>query len=389
MIPAGSSGAAVTACLRLVHRAVSHAPTASAITVGVKLVPSLRPSRSPSPGLSAVSVLLLAVLSAVCTTEEREAPAEPPRPALRRTDPPKVERGYVTSDDGARLYVQKIGKGDQVVVVPYGFRMFDAFRRLANDRRTLISYDRRNRGRSDTIEDLSRISVRENLRDLETLRRHFGLDRFVLIGSDDAGFLAVLYALEHPRHVERIVQIGPTPFALAKDRSPEGDEAGVETAVDPAQRSRLDALRASGWHERHPREYCEEVWLVERVDLVGDRSSLDRLGGSDCHLHNEWPARLARHREAQQRSLASLRLEESSVQHLKIPVLTLHGTLDRDVSFHAAEIWTAMLPDARLLPIEGAAHRPWVDEPDLVFSAIESFLGGQWPSGMDGALSSP
>ncbi len=33
-----------------------------------------------------------------------------------------------------------------------------------------------------------------------------------------------------------------------------------------------------------------------------------------------------------------------------------------------------MLPHARLVTIENAAHAPWIEAPDVVFGAIESFL---------------
>ena len=38
-----------------------------------------------------------------------------------------------------------------------------------------------------------------------------------------------------------------------------------------------------------------------------------------------------------------------------------------------------MLPNARLLTVEGAAHQVTVDAPDVVISAIDGFVGGRWP----------
>jgi hypothetical protein len=37
------------------------------------------------------------------------------------------------------------------------------------------------------------------------------------------------------------------------------------------------------------------------------------------------------------------------------------------------------LPDARLLTVENAAHVPRIEEPEKVFGAIGTFLGGAWP----------
>jgi hypothetical protein len=38
-----------------------------------------------------------------------------------------------------------------------------------------------------------------------------------------------------------------------------------------------------------------------------------------------------------------------------------------------------LLPDARLITIDGAAHMSWVEFPEVVFPSIDLFLDGQWP----------
>jgi hypothetical protein len=38
-----------------------------------------------------------------------------------------------------------------------------------------------------------------------------------------------------------------------------------------------------------------------------------------------------------------------------------------------------ILPQARLLTIEGGAHFPWIEAPEKIFGAIRAFLSGQWP----------
>ncbi len=78
--------------------------------------------------------------------------------------------------DGVRLYYETLGTGPEVVL-PNGFHLLDDFRHLA-DRRTLIFYDVRNRGRSDSVD---RGSIADDVEDLEAVRKHFGIDRLDLI----------------------------------------------------------------------------------------------------------------------------------------------------------------------------------------------------------------
>jgi hypothetical protein len=56
----------------------------------------------------------------------------------------KLEEGYVTTDDGTRLFYQKIGSGAQVVIIPLRLYVFEAFKQLG-DLYTVIAYDTRGR----------------------------------------------------------------------------------------------------------------------------------------------------------------------------------------------------------------------------------------------------
>ena len=120
------------------------------------------------------------------------------------------DTGWVAGADGVRLYYEKIGTGPRTVIVPG--RLFLA-RDLAplGDRHTLILYDMRNRGRSSRVEDGSLLTIQKDVEDLEAVRRHFRVERFVPVGYSYLGFMVVLYAMDHPDRVERLVQLGPVP----------------------------------------------------------------------------------------------------------------------------------------------------------------------------------
>lgn len=66
------------------------------------------------------------------------------------------DEGFATTGDGVRLYFQKLGSGAATTIVPNGISLVDDFKHLAGDR-TLIFYDMRNRGRSDSISDASKL----------------------------------------------------------------------------------------------------------------------------------------------------------------------------------------------------------------------------------------
>jgi pimeloyl-ACP methyl ester carboxylesterase len=60
-------------------------------------------------------------------------------------------------------------------------------------------------------------------------------------------------------------------------------------------------------------------------------------------------------------------------------VLVIHGRKDRSAAYGGGRDWALRLPHARLVTVDRAAHVPWIEEPALVFDAIETFLDGRWP----------
>jgi len=118
--------------------------------------------------------------------------------------------GYLTTDDGVRLYFRSIGGGSRAVVFANGIYLADDFARLADGWR-LIFYDVRNRGKSDAVSDAAKLQrgIHNDVDDLDAVRRHFGIAKLDVIGHSYIGVMVVLYAMKYPEHTNRVVQIGP------------------------------------------------------------------------------------------------------------------------------------------------------------------------------------
>src|SRR5262249_42907565 len=174
--------------------------------------------------------------------------------------------------------------GPQVVVLPNGFHLLDDFSCLA-DGRTLVFYDVRNRGRSDTVTDPSLLArgIHNDVDDLEALRRHLGLDRLSLIGHSYMGLMVILYAMKHPERVDRIVQIG----AMAPD--PRKQYPPKLTANDDVLRDTMARLAEipRGGSSCDPADFCRSVWSVLRLIYVTDPKDADRIRWGRCDLPNE------------------------------------------------------------------------------------------------------
>lgn len=286
----------------------------------------------------------------------------------------ETSEGYIETPDGIRLFYEKSGSGPSTLILPARLFLYPEFRAL-DDSFTVIAYDMRNRGRSDFVRDGSLLTLDHDVQDLEAVRRHFEVDRFSTVGYSYLGKMVVFYALRHPERVERIVQIGAVPMALGSEYPPELRNDDRERVLDAAGRERLRRLREENFHLEQPEKYCEEEWLVTRVLLVGDPAKVEKLGNGNCSMPNEWPTNLARHLFRHFGSMSRFDLTASDVSALTHPVLTIHGTKDRNAPYGAGREWAETLPNARLLTVEGAAHQVWVDRPE-VLAAIREFLAG-------------
>jgi proline iminopeptidase len=283
--------------------------------------------------------------------------------------------GYITLEDGVRLYFQKVGSGPKAVIVPNGFHLLKDFQHLG-DWRALIFYDVRNRGRSDTVTDPAKLGrgIQQDVDDLEAVRRHFGIDRMDLIGHSYIGLMVGLYAMKYPAHAGRVVQIGPMQPDSARQYPAHLSYADRTFAEVMAKIGQMMKERPSGDQE----EICKKFWAALRFIYVADPKDAERINWGRCELPNErnfmqyWTAHILP-------SIQSLNLTEEEMSKAKAPVLIVHGAKDRSAPYGGARDWAMQLPDARLVTVENAAHAPWIEAPELVFGSIQTFLDGAWP----------
>ncbi|HEV3139475.1 MAG TPA: alpha/beta hydrolase, partial [Vicinamibacterales bacterium] len=236
--------------------------------------------------------------------------------------------------------------------------------------------DPRNRGRSDLVGDRSKLErgIRHDVDDFDVIRRHFGKDRVDLIGHSYMGVTVALYAMTHPDHVGRVVQIG----AMAAD--PSKQYAAHLTNADATLRdvlARLGDLQKER-QSMEPLAFCRKFWSILRVLYVANAEDADRLGWEPCHLPNEAQF-MKQFNEHVLPSIQQLNLTDADFAKATTPILAIHGRRDRSSSYGGGREWAMRLPNARLVTVDNAAHVPWIEDPDKVFGALDTFLSGAWP----------
>jgi proline iminopeptidase len=294
--------------------------------------------------------------------------------------PQEVDRmtthdGFITTADGLRLFYRQAGTGSRVVLFINGVALVDDFTPIV-DGRSVVFFDPRNRGRSDTVRDRSQIErgVHHDVDDLETIRRHFGVDQVDVIGHSYAGVTVALYAMKHPSSARRVVQIGPMAPDQGRQYPPDvrySDDV-LEKAL--AQLGMLMTEQAT----LDPVEMCRRFWAILNPIYVMNPADAVKLKWAQCDSANErnfmtpWIQYL-------QPSIQQLKLTTVDFGRATMPVLVIHGTKDRSAPYGGGRDWARVLPNARLVTVDHAGHVPWIEAPELVLGSICEFLDGEWP----------
>lgn len=116
--------------------------------------------------------------------------------------------GHLLTPDKVRLFYKIVGSGSETLLAVHGGpgNSLESIRAdldpLAKERR-VIYYDQRGQGRSELIQEGSKLRYQDHVADLDAVRAHFKLDKVTLLGHSWGGLLISLYAVSHPDRVER------------------------------------------------------------------------------------------------------------------------------------------------------------------------------------------
>jgi proline iminopeptidase len=294
------------------------------------------------------------------------------------------QEGYIQTADGVRLFYKIEGSGTQTLVVIHGGpgntmqSILPDLEPLAKNRR-VIYYDQRGNGRSDLLKDRDKLAISKHVADLEAVRTYFKLDKMTLLGNSWGGVLIGYYAAAHPDRVERMIlhSPGPPTKAFAIEMAEE-IQSRIDQRYDASQRKRFSTVaNQNTWVKAaDPRAVCREFYQMLFPVYVSKPESAKLLKGDAC-AGSEDAVRYQQFVNVQiWNSLGDFNLLPS-LGVVKAPVLVIHGAADT-IPVESAEAWAKAFQNARLLSIGGAGHLPQVEQPEIFFNAVETFLKGGW-----------
>lgn len=313
------------------------------------------------PLMGSVTVAML-VAAGACDSTGRSAPAAQL----------PVDSGFVTTDDGIRLFYRTVGDGGLEIVIPVAFYLEDALLPLAAPDRRLVFYDPRGRGRSEAG-DRSHVTLDRQIADLEALRTGLGIDSMVLLGWSGLGMEMFVYTVRNPDRVRALVQVAPV---AARDE-PHNARA-YATRLERTDTAAVRQLRERGEFADEPAAYCRALHDLTMPVNLADPAFMAEVP-DPCVFPNEYPDSLSPLFGALLSSFAGYDWRDAAAA-LPIRRLVIHGAQD-PFPVEGSREWVAPGSNARLLVIHMAGHFPFLEQPDLFFPAVEAFLRGEWPVG--------
>jgi 3-oxoadipate enol-lactonase len=252
--------------------------------------------------------------------------------------------------NGQRIHFQDTGGDHPVVVLSHGFlmdhEMFAPQVEALRDAYRVVTWDER--GFGDTEFDGEPFTFWDSAADLLGLLDHLGVERAVLGGMSQGGFLSLRAALTAPGRVRALILLDT--------------QAGVE---DPELAAGYDHI-LQRWMSEGP---IDELTQLVAGMIIADPAESERWIA-------KWRAHPPALVEQPYRCLMTRDDVTDRLGEITCPALVVHGTEDTAISMERAEALASGLPGAAEVVAVGGAHAANLTNPEPVNAAIIEFLDG-------------
>jgi len=263
---------------------------------------------------------------------------------------------YCTTEDGVRIAYWVEGEGPAVVITPDFIEAtslgkmhppYEAFMRKLGEGRTLVRYDGRGLGLSQRhAEDWSQDAT---TLDTKAVVDAVGLERFTLWASTTGAGRGIKLATEYPERMDALILYGVFPVAV-------GSITGFTEDV-----VRGFASMALGNWTLAARIMSDLAVGTGNPDISAETAAWYVAGVEGKVVHDLLIAGLA----WDTRDLLG---------QVRCPTLILHRAGDTTVPLAVARDFAALIPNSRIVQLQGTTHALWLGDSAAVHEAVDNFL---------------
>ncbi|WP_284653094.1 alpha/beta fold hydrolase [Flavobacterium terrisoli] len=270
----------------------------------------------------------------------------------------------------SKLHYKTFGKGKPILIINGGPGMdcegFDYLaKEIAKKNFQTIIYDQRGTGKS-IVKTPNNQTITMDLmaEDIENLRKHLKIEKWVILGHSFGGIMATFYATKHPETIEKIifsssggVNLKFMNYVSGRIRANLTPEERDSLAFYQRKRDLGDTSENTNGRRTY---FLSKAYVYDKSKLasISQRMTQTNLTINILVLQN----------------LQRIRFDcANSFADFKQPVLILQGKNDIISIETAQEIATAF-PNSKLVLMDHCAHYGWLDAKDIYFNSIQKFL---------------
>jgi proline iminopeptidase len=283
----------------------------------------------------------------------------------------KSSEGYIKTTDAVLVFYRILGEGKDTIVIFHGGGFGSNY--LVPDltplaaHHTLLFFDQPGTGFSSVVNDTARLNINRFIGDVESVRKHFHLQKMKVLAHSNGALLAGYYASIHPEHIAAMMLINPIP---ASQKWPNINR------LDSTSQAILKRNRQM--YRSAPKDSVKACWDYYAVWVRAKFPTplhARRIWGDPCNCNQQNLLNPNLFHSLQSMGEWNITARLSNV---KARTLVIGGDRD-ETPVGAFEEWKNSLPNSQLLIIKGTGHVPYVDNPEVFFTAVEQFLQNKWP----------
>lgn len=255
------------------------------------------------------------------------------------------------SNGGVRLHWDQSGEGIPILLIMghrYSSAMWYPVHEAFGDRYRLIWFDNQGTGQSGARK---RTSVAEMTEDALKVLDAAGVESAHVYGVSMGGGIALEFGARHPDRVRSLI-LGCT-MAKTPDIPPRPKWliSILYRLLPLLKRVAKPAPHKGGYGDIAPDE------AIARDKALLDKDPFNMTGVI-----------------AQSHAIIDYSITPEEVAAVKLPTLVLHGTQDGTVPYEAGKALSEMLPNARLVTLEGVGHNYFVGAGERANAEVDRFI---------------
>ncbi|TXN38297.1 alpha/beta fold hydrolase [Flagellimonas hymeniacidonis] len=271
--------------------------------------------------------------------------------------------------DGFKLAYKIFGNGEPVFLLNGGpgFSSHN-FQSLAGKiakeaQKQVVLFDQRGTGYSELLTpNPSNISLNLMVDDLEALREYLNFDQISLMGQSFGGIYAMAYTAKYPENVDKIVLSHSAGMNMEFMQD-------VDERLNNSLSSQDHELLDKSMSENNPDISSKLRYKALSSGYVFNKENKEKVYRGLAFNSKFYPE-INRLMWQDMRSNYNV---VNAMKSIKSPVLIIHGDNDIVNPKHARHTHMT-IPNSKLVLLENCVHYGWIDNPEVYFREVLSFL---------------